>query len=227
MTNRELLLTGNPKTTSLMLMLIDLYGTDALQWDIETIKLELEDDLRVKLSEDSLSKLAVGCQLLTTNKFYVSAPDFIHFCNVINDEKGMSNVWSPADAYEIAWAMVEVGLLDPPEDAWEKTLSPEIMAYIIIVLREAGLNTPPDSLKFISSDQLLGPDIGKFSDDQMLFEAAYAEAKDASDAINTYVNAQTYDLLQELSGLQLKNGSVKEVTEKLLKTVSPPPILQN
>lgn len=209
-------------------MLIDLYGTEALTWDLETIKMELEDDLRVKLNDDIVSKIAVGIQLITTDRFYVSTPDFIHFCNVINDEKGLPDVWSPADAYEIAWAIVEVSLLDPPETAWEQALNPEILAYIAIVLRDAGISTPPDSLKFIPSDLLLGPDIGKLSDDPVLFEAAYAESTDASDMLENYVNEQTYELLEELQDLQLRVGSTETVIKQLMETVPPPlPALPN
>ena len=65
--------------TGLMLVVIDEYGTEALDWDPETIKMELEDDFHVELSSSTLDKICVGAQLLTTKKFYKSLPDLIIF----------------------------------------------------------------------------------------------------------------------------------------------------
>ena len=231
LSNRDLF-TGNvdPFVTTLVVLLTDLYSNNEtgeiewINWDIETIKLELEDDLRVKVSPRVIDKIAVGQLLLTTDLFYKEAPDFIHFCNVMNDDNEMPGVWNPADSYEIAWAVAEATLLEPPEEGLPDAFSPEVLGYIKIVLKQANILSAPDSLSFINPDELSGPEIGQLADDEVLYKAAYDEAQEGTDMLNEYVNLRTTDLLNQLSMLTLrKKNQLKQVIDQAKAQIEPQP----
>lgn len=230
LSNRDLF-TGeiDPFVTTLVVLLTDMYTNKEtgeiswLNWDIETIKLELEDDLRVKIKPRIIDKIAVGQLLMTTNLFYKEAPDFIHFCNVMNDDNEMPGVWNPADSYEIAWAVAEATLLEPPEEGLPDAFSPEVLSYIKIVLKQANILSAPDSLSFIKPDELSGPAIGQLNDDMVLYKAAYDEAQEATDMLNEYVNMRTTELLDQLSQITVKRGNLQQVVDQAKAQIEPQP----
>ena len=230
LSNRDLFAgTVDPFVTTLVILLTDLYTNketgeiEWLNWDIETIKMELEDDLRIKIKPRIIDKIAVGQLLMTTDLFYKTAPDFIHFCNVMNDDNEMPGVWNPADSYEIAWAVAEATLLEPPEKGLPDAFSPEVLGYIKIVLKQANILSAPDSLSFIKPDELSGPAIGQLSDDMVLYKAAYDEAQEGTDMLNEYVNMRTTELLDQLSQITVRKGNLKQVVDQAKAQIEPQP----
>ena len=194
-------------TSTVIIFLVDRYTTEVLTWDLETIALEVKDDFRTDINPVVLDKIAVGQLLLTTNMFHTSLPDFINFCNVMNNESGIKESWSPADSYEITWAVAEEKLLVNEDEDF----SAEIKLYIMTILRDEGTLSPPDSLSFISTDDLAGPQISKVSEDPVLYQASYEEAVSMSDSLQQYLDVQLVKLDEQLKQLPLKNGSIKQL----------------
>lgn len=194
-------------TSTVIIFLVDRYTAEVLTWDLETIALEVQDDFHTEINPTILDKIAVGQLLLTTNLFHRSLPDFINFCNVMNNETGLKESWSPADSYEMTWAVAEEALLvNEKEDFAE-----DIQAYIATILRDEGALSPPDSLSFISTDNLAGPQISKVSEDPVLYQASYEEAVAMSDSLQAYLEVQLQKLKDQLSQLNLKNGDLSQV----------------
>jgi hypothetical protein len=83
-TLRKVLTNRNSFVTTLLTVLLDVWGTEALEWTPETIKMELEDDFGIKLPPVILDRIMAGIIILTTDEFYQSLPDFIELTNVLN-----------------------------------------------------------------------------------------------------------------------------------------------
>lgn len=194
-------------TTTVIIFLIDRYTAEVLTWDLETISLEVKDDFKTDINPAVLDKIAVGQLLLTTNMFHTSLPDFINFCNVMNNETGLKYTWSPADSYEMTWAVAEEKLLVNEDD----NFTADIQAYITTVLRDDGIVSPPDSLAFISTNNLAGPQISKIAEDPVLYQASYEEAIINSDSLQQYLDIQFDKLKDQLSRLTLKNGDLSKI----------------
>ena len=194
-------------TSTVILFLVDRYTADVLTWDPETIALEVRDDFRTDINPAVLDKIAVGQLLLTTNLFHASLPDFINFCNVMNNETGLKYSWSPADSYEMTWAVAEEQLLVNEKEEF----AADIQAYITTILRDEGVLSPPDSLAFISTDSLAGSQIAKISEDPVLYQASYEEAIATSDSLQKYLDIQFAKLKEQLSRLPLKNGDLSKI----------------
>jgi hypothetical protein len=211
----------NPDTFSVILLtlFLDAFGTEALQWDPATVALEIEDEFNVDLPQTALDKLMVAIQILTTDRFYRSLPDFISFCNVLDGEEYRPDVFDPADAEEVAWGITEAALINPPDDAEEATFSDEIRAYIGTVLDNEGILNPPDILRIALRAARISPALEDFSDDPMMFNAVYDLEAGKTEDINRTIVLRTKMLAAQLQALNLKNGDAKQVAALLEQSV--------
>jgi hypothetical protein len=203
----------------LLTLFLDRFGTEALTWDPTTITLEIEEEFGVDLPQLPLDKLLVGIQLLTTDRFYKSLPDFISFCNVLNGDTYRPDMWDPADAEEVAWGITEALLIYPPEDNDPEPFTDEIRTYIGATLDREGLINPPDILRIALRQARISPSIEDFSDDPTMFNAVYdLEEGKRSDIENT-IRMRTKMLAAQFRALKLKNGGVDKIV-KMLETAA-------
>jgi hypothetical protein len=199
----------------LLTLFLDKFGTEALTWDPTTITLEIEDEFNVDLDQLALDKLVVAIQILTTNKFYKSLPDFISFCNVLSGDTYRPDMWDPADAEEVAWGVTEALLIYPPEDDDAEPFTDEIRAYIGSVLDREGLINPPDILRIALRQARVSPSIDDFSDDPTMFNAVYDLEEGKRADIENTIRMRTKMLAAQFSALKLDNGSVENIVKML------------
>jgi hypothetical protein len=199
----------------LLTMFLDRFGSEGLTWDPTTISLEIEEDFDVDLPQLALDKLMVAIQILTTDRFYKSLPDFISFCNVLSGDPYRPDMWDPADSEEVAWGVTEALLIYPPEDDDPEPFTDEIRAYIGAVLDSEGLVNPPDILRIALRQARVSPNIGDFSDDPMMFNAVYDLEEGKRQDIEQTVRLRTKLLVAQLRALNLKNGSAEQVAQML------------
>lgn len=201
--------------TTLLTLFVDTYGTDGISWDPETIILEIYDDFGVQISQGNLDKLMTAITLISSDAFYKSLPDFVAFCNVLNDDLYDPETWDPADAADVAWGITEAALLAPPDE--DEPFTDEIRSYIAAVLDAEGIMQPPDILRLAirDADQLVAVQ-NDFSDDVQMFEAIYKFEQDKTDAINRYVQDSLKSLSGQLTALPLRSGNASNAVQRLL-----------
>lgn len=185
-----------------------------LTWDPETIALEIEDDHDISLPKLVHDRLMTAIQLITTDTFYKSCPDFVAYCNVLAGTP-YGPEWDPADSLEIAWGVTEALILQPPDDEDEEPFTEEIRGYIGRALDQEGLMNAPDILQIGLRDATLVDVQGEFSDDPTMFNAIYdAEAAKTAD-INRAIRSNLQNLLQQLKSLPVRNGDTSKVEQML------------
>lgn len=204
-------------TTTLLVVFLDKYGTEALQWDPATIALEIEQDFDVALAGPNFDRLMVGIQLLTTDDFYRSLPTFITFCNVLAGGSMNPTLWDPADSLEMAWGITEALMISPPED--NEPFAEDIRAYIGYMLDAEGIMQAPDVLRIASrsANAFVQND---FSDDPVMFQAMYDVEQGKTDEINKIVRFRFGLLSKQLEGLQLRTGDARGVVRHLFQVAS-------
>jgi hypothetical protein len=217
---RDLLNSPDAFATPLVVLLIDTYGSEALQWDPETIALELEDDFQVKVPKENFDKLMIGIHLLTTDEFYQLLPEFISTCNILSGDTYDPRTWDPADTEEIAWGITEGMLLAPPDNE-EEPFTKEIRAYIGEVVDAEGIINPPDVLRIALRGS---PDTqqniqGEFSDDPLMFESIYKLEQGKTEAIISVLNENLQWLAMQLNLLPLQNGDAKKAVQGITKSM--------
>jgi hypothetical protein len=202
----------------LLTMFLDRFGTEALEWDPSTMVMEIEEEFNVDLPQLVFDKLAVAVQLLTTDRFYKSLPDFISFCNVLGGDVYQPDMWDPADAEEVAWGITESMLISPPEDS--EPFTQEIRAYIGAVLDSEGILNAPDILRIALRKARVSPNIEDFSDDPEMFSAIYTLEEGKTSDINNTIVLKTKLLAAQLAALHLDNGNTKEIAEMLQNSIA-------
>lgn len=199
----------------LLTMFLDKFGTEALDWDPTTILLEIEEEFNVDLSQLALDKLLTAIQILTTDRFYKSLPDFIAFCNVLSGDTYRPDMWDPADAEEVSWGLTEALMIYPPDDDDQEPFTEEIRAYIGAVLDREGLINPPDILRIALREARVSPSIEDFSDDPQMFSAIYDLEEGKRADIEQTMQERTTLLAAQLSALKLDSGSTESVVNAL------------
>ena len=199
----------------LLTLYLDKFGTEALSWDPTTMLLEIEEEFNVDLPQLSFDKLLVAIQILTTDRFYKSLPDFVAFCNVLSGDTYRPDMWDPADAEEVSWGLTEALMIYPPDDDDEEPFTEEIRAYIGAVLDREGLINPPDILRIALREARVSPSIEDFSDDPQMFSAIYDLEEGKRADIEQTMKERTTLLAAQLAALQLDNGATDKVVNAL------------
>ena len=207
------LLNPDSTVTVLTLIVLDSYGMEAIQWDPETIQMELETDAHAKIPEDNLLKIGCGMTLMGTDAYYTSLPDFISMTNIIAQDLDCVNMFKPSDAYDIVAGVTEALLLNPP-DEMTQPFTEEITAYIALMLRTEGILTPPQNLGFVPKDFLAIADLGTCVEDSTIFEAGYEQAIKASDDIQAYEDAWMHEIGRQIREVNFEKGDTTWMFEK-------------
>lgn len=203
---------------TLLVVFLDTYGTEGLSWEPATIAMEIESDFQVDLAQANFDRLMTAIQILTTDSFYRSLPDFVAFCNILSGDTYDPRVWDPAESDEIAWGITEALIIDFPED--DDPFSNEVLAYIGKALDDEGIMNPPDILRLAIRDSNMRVQ-DDYTDDPEMFAAIYGAESSKTDSINALIRDRLAALSEQLSRLQLRTGNAKNVISGLLKSSKP------
>lgn len=204
----------------LLTVFLDRFGIEALQWEPNTIVLEIEEEFNVELPQTVLDKLIVAINILTTDSFYKNLPDFIMFCNVMSGDTYRPDMFDPADSAEVAWGITEGLLIAPPDEEEDGPFSDEIRAYIGAVLDQEGIINAPDVLKIALRRANVSDAANEFSDDPDMFNAIYDVEAGKSAEINAIMVEKLNMLLGQLRAIPLQNGATEAVVKTLEQSLT-------
>jgi len=216
-------LTGPSFATTLLAVMFDFYGEDFihgkgqaefLDWDEETIKLQLESDFGISLPEANLHRIMAGIAILTTNFFYRRIDAFVQLCNVLSGDEFDPRVFNTADVDEMAWGITEAALLFPPGDSEE--FSEEILEYIRVKAKSEGIATLPDVLAIANTGE---DPLYEYADDPEMYGAMFTTVNSKSEEIKYEVAEGLQRLVSQLGSLPLRNGSAKDMAKRLSASI--------
>lgn len=206
--------------STLTILVADLYTFDVFEWTPSTVRVEIRDDFGIEMPSANFDRLMTGFNLITSNGFYVSLPDFNDFCRVLSGESSGHEGWAPADCLDVAWGITEAVLLSPPEDM-EKPFSEEIVGFISEVVKSEGIITPPDILGIGGIDhELVGRINNDFGDDPDMFGGIWDMEKSKTDDINNAVKYRLKELAHQIEALPLSNGSADQIIDKMRRNLA-------
>jgi hypothetical protein len=214
---RALLLAEEAFATPLFLLVMDRYGSEALGWTPETIRLELEQDFQLKLPKVTLDKIMAAITIVTTNYFYKDVTRFIELCNILAGDDFQPDEFEPADAEEMLIAITEAILLWPPdEDAEDTEFAAEIREYIRQVLGEQGILKPFDVLRLaFDGDEAANVDV-EYADDPEMYSAIYQSQQSKTDELRQVYLGNVVELANQLRALSLQHGDTTELVNQLV-----------
>lgn len=193
---------------------------EVLERDPEALIMDLQDTLDMRLPRLTVSRILASIAAYTTDAVYTELDAFISFCNLANMQvMPVTDVFDPADAYEIAWARVELTIIDPvqeekllPRDnpfmdkqtravVAEPTFSEEILRYCGAAIKQEGVSKPifsiPDAIMPASDTDLI---------DEILVQAEFGRHKEVEQSIADYVMDNATILFEQLRELSAVSG---------------------
>jgi len=197
----------NPDTfgTSLFAILLDNYGTEFLQWEPLSIRLQLEDDFNAKIPVRNEHKLWSLVTAYTTNQFHISLEIFHNTCKALSNSAVDFSMLIPIIPDEAAWGVTEVLANIPsnndPDDNHQ--FSHEIAQYVGLCLYENGIWDPPTILCFAEIPTPVTDET--FAGDTAFFEASYQNIRRHKEELDKSLQRRFRDLATELDSLPLKN----------------------
>jgi hypothetical protein len=202
--------------TPLLILCLDRLGWEMLDnggtpWAPETIRLEVQSEFQVHLPDQNLDKVMAAASILTSDDFFKNLPKFIMLCNVLAGDTFDPSVFDPATCAEMAWGITEALLLEPAED--DEPFAEDIRRYVGFMLTEEGFGSPPDVLRIAVRDG--GDPLNVWSDEPELYQAAYEVQREKTTDIQTMLQSNLVDLVQQLEQLPLENGSTDELLQRL------------
>jgi len=204
--------------TTLLVLALDTYGLELLEWSPLTIRQEIQEDFHVNIAPANFDRLMQAVlHISQPQNFFTSLPDFNEACNVFGGDMASPGLVNPADVTDIAWGITEATLLWP-SDAEDKPLSEEIVGYIAATLEEEGILVPPDILKISGvSAELVNKVKMAYSDDPAMFSAIWDMENSKTQEINQIILARIDYLIKQLKSLSLKNGDALKAAQMLEK----------
>jgi len=216
-TVKNLLQDNHTFATTLLAILLDTFGLEAVEWSPQTVVMEIRDEFGVNLPNVLLDRLMVAVELLTSNSFYKSLPDFIEFCNILSGNHSTLGQFAPADVADVGWGLTEAMLIMPPDEDDKQPFTPEIIGYIEETLKDEGILDPPDILKLgAGSSELLKKVQFDFSDDPEMFSSIWEFEKAKTDDINELIRERLLAMLMQIKSLPLKNPKAIGVITKMI-----------
>jgi hypothetical protein len=213
---KEILTDRGSFATTLLVVFLDEYTTEGLEWDPATIQMELEHDNGIDLPAENFDRLMTAIHILTDDNFFNRTSDFVRDCVTLSGHHVDEASLILPDSSDLAWGITEALLISPPEDDNEEPFSAEICGLIGEVLDQEGILTPPDVLKIgARSKNSYQQVVGEYADDPEMFSAINKTEQGKSDDISQVLRERMHGLLQQLSEVPLKNGDAAGVVAKL------------
>lgn len=217
---KQVILDRSTPATVLLVAAVELFGAEVLQWDPETVRMELEEAVAAKIPASTLNKLMVAIELVTTDGFYTDLPTFIRVCNTLYNGTMDLETFDPADAGEIAWGITEALLIWPPDPQEEEPFAQKIVSYIGYALRDEGILQPPDVLQLgILPEDTWAKVQADFADDPLMFRMVHEIERQKTDEINLMVKQRLAHVLNALDELPLQVGDAKDSVKKMLQAL--------
>lgn len=214
------LIPGTPEkpmlASTLLLVAVDTYGgsvllgDDETRWSPHTIEMEINQDAG-GLVDAYFGKLMAACEMMTTDHFTTSLPDFMRLCNTLCESPGGDSPdW--ADADEMAWALTEYVILNGSKAHLK--FHPEIAAYTRKKLLEEGFTRVPSILDKITGspgEVLIPPGSDRdLSEDPEMAADSNSNQAGLAQAVYDYVSERVQLLLQQIGLMALSSPVMKD-----------------
>lgn len=215
MTYAQLLMNPDVTGTALLVGLLDEFGVEALDWDPQTINMEIEAEWHVKPPQVNRDKVQALITYLTTNLFFQNLEAFGHICNALSGEEADFEHYELPDVTQMCWAIAECTLLNPPDpkdpaDQW----SSEIQEYVRQRLDLEGFTRVPRMLSGVVELEDQSKDIeDTFGSEGINVKSYFDSQQRKIIEVDAYVAEKLLQLTEELAGLQLQHGDRDAIEE--------------
>ena len=132
--------------SSVLLLLVDSFGAEVVNWEPETVYDALRERFGVQMNNLLADKINAALALLATDAYYKDLNSFNTINRVLAFRYADFEEFVPATSDDSAWGVTEASLIVGKEDQTE--FSDDIRRYVGLLLETEGINRPPAVLEF-------------------------------------------------------------------------------
>jgi len=190
---RKAILSGEKESYGTVLVAVLCKHFDSMEWfdwEPQVLSDAVKDEFGVEMPPVVRDRIWALVSALTTDFFWTDAVFMNHVANALSG--GPTNMLDlePAEAEEIAWAIIEVGMSDL-EDNEEPPVSPEIQAYVGATLKRDRL-PPIPPMEWATAPNSF------HADDPMIAAAEIQDRQEKIASLRGYLQRSLGDLHQQL-----------------------------
>lgn len=210
----------NIYTTCIVAVLIDSYGTEWLNWQPETIEMELTSQ-GIDVTPSLKDKLMVANTLLTTDTIHRDVLAFNNAVQVLNFGKISAEHFIPASLEDIMWGCLEMYIMEGKEDFFtgyngKDAFSGDISYYVGKFLLDHGITKVPSMLKFAKIDQRdLDRRDKNIAEDPGLFDAYWDRQESDLKELEDDMKERSDELMQQLKMLPIESELLEQLKEEV------------
>lgn len=196
--------------TVLLAVAIELFGTECLDWEPETLREQLKSTLDVAPTQREMDRYLALVTALTTNMIYTDVYAFHHAMNALNGSTATFQTWDPVTLEELTWGLTELELNDRagPDEKWADRFSADVRRYIGVL--SGGYAAPhalPSVIKDVADFGADTGDIRDFASDPEISGAAHDSVAAATADAEAYAKATLQAVITALRSLPLSSRS--------------------
>lgn len=209
--------------SSLLILLLDRFGQDVLQWEPEILREEVERISTRPLDALASDKMNAALSILQSNLFHKSLPAFTTINAVFSSKYATPDAFKICTLDDILWGCTEIQLIEGPEEFAAQGFTHPIRYYTGMMLESEGVTKPPTLLGFaeFDSDRTANQEITFVDDPNM--SMAYMQRQDGEvGRMNQFVVGNMGRMLNQYRKLPLSNAQgldrkVETMLQNILK----------
>lgn len=163
------------------------YGMEALEYDPELLRNQIEKDYDIELTQMQMDKLQAAMAVMVTDSFYDDWRVFEATCHLFHDEPIDTEIVNPLDAEDIAVGIAEAALIKSSIGDSDLVFDDEVRAYAGRIFFDYGLCKAPK----IFPGAIMPAKIGTCAND-----------KDKNEALTSLFDAHTERIIDYVEKLQ-------------------------
>jgi len=190
--------------TTILGLLLKVYGQNLMSWDGLTIQMEVRDDFQLEMPRTVYDRLMALLSSMTSNQVFIDVPIFDETVSALVG-KGLGQEQDAPPVEDVAWAVTEILLNDPrpkgrnANDPWSRN----IKKYVRVVLDDEGMPIAPKALDFAGNDNVNA----ETSDDEAYYAGVWGVQAERAKEVDTWLDDRVALLLAQLEyvGVQVNH----------------------
>lgn len=219
---RAMWLSEETFASPLVLLVVDrLTGEDddtdnPLDWDPETLRLEIEEQWGVKPSQIIMDRVLMGIAIVRDpSRFFNNVPDFISLCTVLSGAAFDPTVFTPPTAFEVGWGITE--LLFLVSHGQPLKFGAQIQAFVGAILKDEGVIDPPDILGIAARADAWDAITSAHSHNPLEMGRIREVQQEKTNEIRQAIRDSLASLIKQVESLDLENGDTRELSQHMIE----------
>ena len=134
--------------SSLLLLFIDDFGMDALDWESESITTTIAEKYGVVMPAENFDRLSAAAGLITSDQFFLSPEAFSAVCRALSFRVVDGRAFLPPSTEDMIWGVTEARIIRGSEDFSQEAFSYSVRALAGLALSSDGFISKPSQLQF-------------------------------------------------------------------------------